>query len=147
MARGINKVMSIGNLGKDPELTYSQGGLAIAKFTLATTEGRKTAEGNWEDQTEWHRIVFFGKTAESVGQYLTKGSQVYVEGKIHYDSYESEGVKRYTTEIIGFKMQMLGRREDSQGQGYQQPSQPRPPADRGAPPGADNGEYEDDLPF
>ena len=148
MAKGINKVMLIGNLGKDPELTYTQGGMAIAKFSLATTEGRKNAEGNWEDQTEWHNVKFFGKTAEAAGQYLAKGSQIYVEGRIHYDSWETDGVKKYWTEIIGHKMQMLGRRDDSQGQGgYQQPSKSTPPADRGAPPGQDNGEYEDDLPF
>jgi len=147
MAKGINKVMLIGNLGKDPELTYTQSGLAIAKFSLATTESRKTQDGNREDHTEWHRIVFFGKVAEICGKYLSKGNQVYIEGRISYGSYESEGVKRYTTDIIGNNMQMLGRREDSKGQGYQQPSQSRQPADKGTPPGADNGEYEDDLPF
>ncbi len=147
MPRGINKVILIGNLGRDPELTYTQNGTAVATISLATTEGRKNSDGNWEDQTEWHRVKLFGKTAETASQYLTKGSQVYIEGKISYGSYESEGVKKYTTDIIGFRMQLLGRRDDSQGQGYQQPSQSSPPADRGAPPGQDNGEYEDDLPF
>ena len=146
MSRGINKVVLIGNLGRDPELTYTQSGMAIAKFSLATTEGRKNAEGNWEDQTEWHNIKLFGKTAEAAGQYLTKGSQVYIEGRIHYDTYESDGVKKYWTDILGFKMQMLARREDSQGQRQVPPSQP--PADQGAPPpGEDTGDHEEDLPF
>jgi len=145
MARGINKVILIGNLGRDPELTYTQNGLAIAKFTLATTEGRKNAEGNREDHTEWHRIVFFGKIAEICSQYLTKGSQVYIEGRISYGSYESEGVKRYTTDIIGNNMQMLGRREDSQGHS-QAPTQQQP-ASSGAPPSQGNGDFEEDLPF
>ena len=78
MARGVNKVILIGNLGRDPELSYTPSGLAVARFTLATTEGRKV-EGEWTDETQWHRVVIFGKTAETAGQYLSKGSQVYIE--------------------------------------------------------------------
>ena len=76
MARGVNKVILIGNLGRDPELSYTPGGLAVARFSLATTDRRKNAEGEWEDNTEWHRVVLFGKTAEAAGQYLSKGRQV-----------------------------------------------------------------------
>ena len=108
MAKGINRVVLIGNLGKDPDLTHAQSGLAITKFSLATTEGKKNAQGNWEDETEWHNIKLFGKTAEVAGANLHKGSQVYIEGRIHYDTYESGGVKKYWTEIIGQKILMPG---------------------------------------
>ena len=108
MAKGINRVVLIGNLGKDPDLTHAQSGLAITKFSLATTEGKKNAQGNWEDETEWHNIKLFGKTAEVAGANLHKGSQVYIEGRIHYDTYESGGVKKYWTEIIGQKILMTG---------------------------------------
>jgi len=146
MARGVNKVILIGNLGRDPELSYTPSGLAVARFSLATTEGRKNTEGEWIDHTEWHRIVIFGKTAETAGQYLSKGSQVYLEGRISYGSYEKEGVKHYTTDIICVRMQMLGSR--GEGAGPSQPARydsgqpPEPPA-----PDAPEEDIEDDLPF
>jgi single-strand DNA-binding protein len=146
MARGVNKAILIGNLGRDPELTYTPNGTAIAKFPLATTESRKNQEGNWEDATEWHNIKLFGKTAEVAGQYLAKGSQVYIEGRISTRNYEQEGVKKYFTEIIGFQMQMLGRRDDA--------SRPagETPREKGSPPPPPEAEphgeeVEDDLPF
>jgi single-strand DNA-binding protein len=108
MAKGINRVILIGNLGKDPELTHTQSNLAIAKFSLATTEGKKNSSGAWEDVTEWHNIVLFGKTAETAGANLHKGSQVYIEGRIQCDSWEEAGVKKYMTKIIGQKMLMVG---------------------------------------
>jgi len=111
--KGVNKVILIGHLGRDPEMNYSSDGLAIATFSLATTEKRKQGD-EWVDATEWHRIKFFGKTAETVGQYLVKGSPVYIEGRIHYDSYEKDGITRYTTDIIGYQMQMLGRKDDAE---------------------------------
>ncbi len=144
MARGVNKVILIGNLGRDPELSYTPNGLAVARFSMATTSGRKNTEGEWTDETEWHRIVLFGKAAETASQYLSKGSQVYIEGRIHYDSYEKEGVKRYTTDIIGSRMQLLGRRDDV-GVPSDQSSQYKPDA----PPkeGPPEEDIEDDLPF
>ncbi|NQU05109.1 MAG: single-stranded DNA-binding protein [Calditrichaeota bacterium] len=143
MARGVNKVILIGNLGKDPELTYTPSGLAVARFSMATAEKRKNPEGEWVDKTEWHRIVLFGKTAEAAGQYLSKGSHVYIEGKISYGSYEKDGVTRYTTDIIGNTMNMLGKRDDSGGAPRQQ-SAPPPPQPQDAAPEDD---IEDDLPF
>tara|TARA_R100001530_G_C4254479_1_gene138765 strand:+ start:145 stop:555 length:411 start_codon:yes stop_codon:yes gene_type:complete len=121
MARGINKVILIGNLGRDPEVTYSASGMAIAAFVVATTEGRKNANGEWKDKTEWHRTKAFGKTAETIGKYLTKGSQVYIEGRIQYDKYQhKDGHMVYTTDIICNKMNMLGGGGESKAQAPQQ---------------------------
>ncbi len=107
---GVNKVILVGNLGADPEIRYTTGGAAVANFRIATTESYKNKEGQKEDRTEWHRIVAFGKLAEICGEYLAKGKQVYVEGRIQTSQWEDkEGNKRYTTEIICNQMQMLGR--------------------------------------
>ena len=141
MARGVNKVILIGNLGKDPELTYTPSGQAVARFSLATTEKRKNSEGEWVDSTEWHQIVMFGKTAEIAGQYLSKGQSVYIEGRISYGSYEKDGVTRYTTSIIGFQMNMLSRKGDTGGQ--KPDSGPPPQPSENAP----EEDIEDDLPF
>lgn len=145
MARGVNKVILIGNLGRDPELTYTPSGLAVARFSLATTENRKNQEGEWSEATEWHRIVLFGKTAETAGQYLSKGKTVYIEGRISYGSYEKEGVKHYTTDIIGFKMQMIGRRDEGAASSDTsvKPDQPPPASPEDVP----EEDIEDDLPF
>ena len=111
MARGINKVILVGNLGNDPETKYTQGGMAVTKASLATTSVRKDKEGNTQERTEWHRVNFFGKLGEIAGEYLRKGSQVYVEGSIRYDKYTGQdGVERYFTDIIADEMQMLGGR-------------------------------------
>ncbi|MEF2148644.1 single-stranded DNA-binding protein [Luteimonas sp. FXH3W] len=116
MARGINKVILVGNVGNDPEVKYTQGGMAIAKVSLATTSVRKDRDGNTQERTEWHRVTFFGKLGEIAGEYLKKGSQVYVEGSIRYDKYTGQdGIERYTTDIIGDEMQMLGGRGDGRG--------------------------------
>lgn len=104
----INKVILVGNLGKDPELRTVANGTVIANFNVATTDRRKDKDGNWADQTEWHRIVCFGKTAEFVGSYLKKGRQVYVEGKIQTRTWEKDGVKQYSTEILADKVNGLG---------------------------------------
>lgn len=118
MARGINKVILVGNLGNDPETKYTQGGMAVTKVSLATTSVRKDRDGNTQERTEWHRVTFFGKLGEIAGEYLRKGSQVYVEGSIRYDKYtDKEGIERYTTDIIADEMQMLGGRGDSGGGG------------------------------
>ena len=110
MARGVNKVILLGNLGNDPDIKFTQGGMAICTLSLATTSSRKVND-EWQEKTEWHRVKLFGKTAEVAGEYLHKGSQVYIEGKIEYGSYEKDGVKHYTTDIIADEMRMCGSRE------------------------------------
>lgn len=109
----VNKVILVGNLGKNPEMRYTQGGAAVANMTLATTERYTDKSGQKQEQTEWHRIVAFGKLAEICGQYLTKGRQVYFEGRIQTRQWQDQqGQKRYTTEIVATNMQMLGGRGD-----------------------------------
>lgn len=109
---GINKVILVGNLGADPEIRYTPGGTAVATFRLATSEMWTNREGQKESRTEWHRIVAFGRLAEICGEYLSKGRQVYIEGKIQTRSWEDrDGNKRYTTEIVANTMQMLGGRD------------------------------------
>jgi single-strand DNA-binding protein len=106
----VNKAILVGNLGRDAEVTTTASGFPIARFSLATTHRRKDSRsGNWEDRTEWHRIVLLGKQAESLREYLRKGKQIYVEGRIETRSWEDkEGQKRYTTEIIADRVQLLG---------------------------------------
>ena len=116
MARGVNKVILVGNLGNDPETKYTQGGMAVTKVSLATSSVRKDKEGNTQERTEWHRVTFFGKLGEIAGEYLRKGSQVYVEGSIRYDKYTGQdGVEKYTTDIIADEMHMLGGRGEGGG--------------------------------
>lgn len=111
---GVNKVILVGNLGRDPELRYTQSGQAVANFTLATTEQYTKREGGREERTEWHRIVAWGRLAEICGEYLSKGRQVYIEGRIQTREWEDrEGEKRRTTEIVALQMQMLGRRGET----------------------------------
>ena len=136
MARGVNKVILLGNLGNDPEVKYTQGGMAIATLSLATTYSRKDKEGNFQEKTEWHRVKLFGKTAEVAAEYLKKGRQVYIEGRIEYGSYDKDGVKHYTTDIIGDDMQMLGSgagRSDSSSERPSRPQQSAAPQRREAP--------------
>ena len=105
----VNKVILVGNLGSDPEVRYSPSGTAIANFSLATTEQWTNKDGGKEEKTEWHRIVAFNRLGEICGEYLHKGKQVYIEGKLQTRAWEDkEGNKRYTTEIVAFIMQMLG---------------------------------------
>lgn len=109
MARGVNKAILVGNLGNDPETKYTQGGMAVCRCSVATTSVRKDRDGNNVEKTEWHRVVFFGKLGEIAGEYLKKGSQVYVEGRISYSESEGQdGVKRYFTDVIADELQMLG---------------------------------------
>ncbi len=117
MARGINKVIIVGNVGKDPETRYTAGGAAITTLSVATSEQWKDKQtGENKEHTEWHRVKFFGRLAEIAGEYLRKGSQVYVEGKLRTDKYtDKEGVDRYTTDIIADEMQMLGGRAEGGG--------------------------------
>lgn len=112
MARGVNKVILVGNLGRDPEVRYSPNGQAVARITLATTDSWKDkTTGEKQERTEWHRVVFFARLAEVVGEYLKKGAQVYIEGRLQTNKWQDkEGKDRYTTEIVANDMQMLGSR-------------------------------------
>lgn len=147
MSRGINKVILVGNVGGDPEVRYAQNGNAFANITLATSESWKDKQtGQQQERTEWHRVVFSGKLAEIVGQYVTKGQQLYLEGKLRTREWEKDGVKRYTTEVlvgIDGQMQMLG----GKGDGQQQAPRPAPaPRQQPAPqPAGDT--FDDDIPF
>ncbi|MFK3649424.1 single-stranded DNA-binding protein [Lysobacter enzymogenes] len=116
MARGINKVILVGNLGNDPETKYTQGGMAVTTISLATTSVRKDRDGNNQERTEWHRVKLFGKLGEIAGEYLKKGRQVYIEGSIRYDKFTGQdGVEKYFTDIIADEMQMLGGGEGGGG--------------------------------
>ena len=136
MARGINKVILVGNLGNDPETRHTQGGMAVTTIRLATTSVRKDRDGNTQERTDWHRVKLFGKLAEIAGEYLRKGSQVYVEGRISYSEHTGDdGQKRYYTDIIADEMQMLGGRGDGERRTQQRQS-------------AQAGDFaDDDIPF
>lgn len=122
MARGVNKVILVGNLGNDPDVKYTQGGMAITRISLATTSVRKDRDGNQQERTEWHRVVLFGKLGEIAGEYLRKGSSVYIEGSIRYSKYTgTDGVERHSTDIAADEMQMLGGRPGGEGGGDQAP--------------------------
>lgn len=160
MARGINKVILIGNLGRDPETRYSQGGSPITSFSLATSESwRDRQTGEQHDRTEWHNLVCFSRLAEIAGEYLRKGSKVYIEGRLQTSSWEQEGQKRYRTEIIVRDLQMLDSRADSGASSARPPGHEQegrrdsgashaPSADAqssGAPAGEED--FDDDIPF
>jgi single-strand DNA-binding protein len=136
--RSLNKVMLIGNLGKDPDLSYTASGVAVAKFSIATNERWKDQEGNFQERTEWHNIVVWRKLAEICGQYLKKGSKVYVEGRLQTRSWDDKntGVKRYSTEIVVDDLMMLDSR-----QGSAAPDETAPAAETPQAP------EKDDLPF
>ena len=156
MARGINKVILVGNLGADPDTRYMPSGKAVTNIRLATSESWKDKQtGDTQERTEWHSIVMYDKLGEIAAEYLRKGSQVYIEGKLRTRKWQDkEGKDRYTTEIIADQMQMLG----SRGGGGGGPSEPREPrsASRPAPAAEDKtaapvdeggGEFDDDIPF
>src|SRR4051812_22803685 len=119
MARGVNKVILVGNLGKDPELKYTPQGTAVAKFSLATSEKYKDKAGEWQERTEWHNLVAWARTAEVAAEYLKKGSTVFVEGRLRTDSWDDKetGQKKYRTEIIVNELVMLGGRGEGGGEG------------------------------
>ncbi len=156
MARGVNKVILIGNLGKDPEIRYAPNGSAVANITLATYESWKDkTSGEKQEKTEWHRVVFFGRLAEIAGEYLKKGAQIYVEGRLQTRKWQDkDGKERYTTEVVAGEMQMLGSRG-----GVGQPSSdsynqdPGYPEDKAAAKGATGAvasgteDFDDDIPF
>lgn len=159
MARGVNKVTLIGNLGADPEVRYTANGSAVANIRLATAESWRDKEsGEQQERTEWHRVVFFSRLAEIVGEYLKKGSQVYIEGRLQTRKWQDrDGNDRYTTEIVANEMQMLGGRSGGGGGGdnYESgPGQARQPAAAAAGAGAGAGsteppmdDFDDDIPF
>ncbi len=133
---GVNKVILIGRLGQDPEVRYTPSGAAVANFSIATSENWKDKEtGEKQERTEWHRIDAWGRLGEICGEYLSKGSQVYIEGSLQTDQWEDkEGNKRYTTKIKAFKMQMLDSKRDSSRSGEEnygqvEPEEPRVPDD------------------
>lgn len=148
MARGINKVILIGNLGKDPEVRYMANGGAVCNVTLATSESWKDKQsGEQKDKTEWHNIVFYRRLAEIAGEYLRKGSQVYVEGKLQTRKWQDKtGNDRYTTEIIANEMQMLGGRGGGGGGSADFAGERSSPQAAPAPAAAAD-DFDDDIPF
>ena len=139
-SRSVNKTILIGNLGKDPELRYTSSGVAVATFSLATNESWKDPEGNLQERTQWHNIVAWRKLAEICGEYLKKGSRIYMEGRLQYRNYDDKnGVKRYVTEIVLDEMLML----DTRGSSAAAP----PPDTSSASPDDSAGGKVDDLPF
>ncbi|MFZ2290371.1 MAG: single-stranded DNA-binding protein [Halopseudomonas yangmingensis] len=159
MARGVNKVILIGNVGGDPEVRYLPNGNAVANVTLATSDSWKDKQtGQLQERTEWHRVVFFGKVAEVVGEYARKGSKLYVEGRLQTREWEKDGVKRYTTEVVvdmGGQMQLLDSRNQGSSEGMaprqsapQRPQQSQQPAPQpAAQPAPDYDSFDDDIPF
>ena len=148
MARGVNKVILVGNLGKDPEVRYMPNGNAVANVTLATTESWKDRQtGEQQEKTEWHRVVMFRRLGEIAGEYLKKGSQVYIEGKLQTRKWQDNaGNDRYTTEIVANEMQMLGGRGGGSA-GFQADSAPAQAAPAPAPATAGADDFDDDIPF
>jgi single-strand DNA-binding protein len=152
----VNKVILVGNLGRDPETRYMPDGGAVTNVSIATTESWKDkGSGEKQEKTEWHRVAFFGKLAEIAGEYLKKGSQIYVEGRLQTREWEKDGVKRYTTEIIANSMQMLGSRQGMGGgdRGESGGGAERPAGGGGAAKPAPSkaggkfDDFEDDIPF
>ncbi|HEY8997153.1 MAG TPA: single-stranded DNA-binding protein [Edaphobacter sp.] len=156
MAKGVNKVILLGNVGKDPEIRSTAGGTTVASFSLATADRQKDQQGNWQDKTEWHNLVAFNRTAEIIRDYVKKGTQLYVEGKIQTRSWDDKdsGQKKYRTEILVNEMSLLGGSPRGEGGGassggysrsnttsYDQ----RTPASQ--PDFADQGITDDDIPF
>lgn len=152
--RGINRVILIGNIGKDPETRYSADGAAITNITIATSESWKDKTGEQQERTEWHRVVFFGKLAEIAGQYLKKGSQVYVEGALRTRKWQGQdGKDNYTTEVVANEMQMLGSKGGSGSNEYSAPvggsntsRRPDAPQPASSPAGGFD-QFDDDIPF
>lgn len=166
MARGVNNVILVGNLGNDPDVKYTQGGMAVTRFSLATTSVRKDRDGNAQERTEWHKVVAFGKLGEIAGEYLAKGRQVYVEGELRYSTQETDSGTRYYTDVVANELQFLGGQGGGEGGGHGggasrgggrgsssggrgdgggRQSSSREPAQRSAPPADDFAD--DDIPF
>ena len=156
MARGVNKVILVGNLGRDPETRYTQNGSAVTQFSIATSDSwRDKSTGEQQDRTEWHNIVCFARLAEIAGEYLKKGSKVYIEGSLRTSNWEQDGQKRYRTEVMARELQRLDSRAIGRGQAgefsessyaagvaVQQPA----PVSQNSPTISDE-DFEDDIPF
>ncbi len=154
MARGVNKVILVGNCGSDPETRYLPSGGAVTNITVATSESWKDKQsGQQQERTEWHRVVFFNKLAEIAGEYLHKGSKVYLEGSLRTRQWEKEGIKRYTTEIVASDMQMLDSRSGSDsnpgssGAARTSSAPSQPPASSNDSQSASFDDFDDDIPF
>lgn len=149
MARGINKVILIGNVGNDPETKYTQGGMAVCKLSLATTSVRKSRDGETTERTEWHRVTFFGKAGEVIAEHVKKGQQLYVEGSIRYDKRTgTDGVERYFTDIVADDFQFLGGKPGEGGGRGGERSSSRAPARREEAPKHQGADFaDDDIPF
>jgi single-strand DNA-binding protein len=149
----VNKVILIGNLGRDPETRYMPDGGAVTNISVATTDVWKDKAGEKQEKTEWHRVAFFGKLAEIAGEYLKKGSQVYVEGRLQTRKWQDkDGNDKYTTEIVADRMQMLGSRQGMGGAEREAPDREAAPAKGAGKPAAKAGggkfdDFEDDIPF
>lgn len=143
MSRGVNKVILIGRMGQNPDVKYLPNGNAVANVSLATSEEWKDkATGEQQKRTEWHKVTFYNRLAEIVGEYLQKGAQIYVEGKLQTRKWEKDGVERYTTEIIAHELQMLGGKSGA--------SQDGPPSDvpqHKVPTPGSGVDFDDDIPF
>jgi single-strand DNA-binding protein len=158
MAKSVNKVILLGNVGKDPEIRSTAGGTMVANFTLATSDRQKDAQGNWQDRTEWHNLVAFTRTAEIIRDYVKKGSKLYVEGRIQTRSWDDKesGQKRYRTEIIVNDISLLSGRDDGgsggSGGGYSRGASSSSGVDQRQPAGQDDYSQsaeisDDDIPF
>jgi single-strand DNA-binding protein len=162
MAKSVNKVILLGNVGKDPEIRSTPSGTMVANFTLATTDRQKDAQGNWQDKTEWHNLVAFSRTAEIIRDYVKKGSKLFIEGKIQTRSWDDKesGAKRYRTEIIVNDLSLLSGRDEGSSGGYSRGSGSSSSSSAGSSSGFDqrqpagNEDYaqsaeisDDDIPF
>ena len=155
MAKGVNKVFLLGNVGKDPEFRTTPGGMSVATFSLATADRAKDAQGNWADKTEWHNLVAFQRTAEIIRDYVKKGSQIFIEGKIQTRSWDDKetNVKKYRTEILVNELSLLGGRGGAEGGsssgGYSSRSSASSSSASSAPASdyADQQITDDDIPF
>jgi len=153
MARGVNKVILVGNLGRDPETRYAQNGTAVTRFSVATSESwRDRTSGEQQERTEWHNVVCFARLAEIAGEYLRKGSKVYIEGQLRTSSWEADGQKKYRTEVNAREMQMLDSRSSMEAGAGAHPSGFSPPPSQApavmsmdnAPTLSDDTDFEDD---
>ena len=149
MARGVNKVIVVGNLGSDPDTRYVPSGSAVTNLSIATSESWKDKQtGEQKERTEWHKVAMFGRLAEIAAEYLRKGSQVYIEGKLRTRKWQDkDGKDRWTTEIIADEMQMLGGRSGGGAPAMNESSRSNDSAGSNSPPPASSGEFDDDIPF
>ncbi|MGH8373560.1 MAG: single-stranded DNA-binding protein [Gammaproteobacteria bacterium] len=148
MARGVNKVILVGNLGADPETRYMPSGDAVTNIRIATSESWKDKQtGEQQERTEWHRITFYKRLAEIAAEYLRKGSQVYVEGRLRTRTYDKEGQTHYSTEIIADSMQMLGSRSGAGGSSRAEETSSAPREKSAPSTGGGDTNFDDDIPF